>query len=64
MTGNRPQFTKRKRNYMDRAVDVAEIRQRFLIVCEGKKTEPQYFEQFRFLGLVIFRACDGFTRTS
>ena len=38
---------------MDRAVDVVAVRQRFLIVCEGSKTEPQYFEQFRVPGLVV-----------
>lgn len=53
MKGNKPQFSPRKRNYMDRAVDTTETRQRFLIVCEGEKTEPKYFEQFRVPGLVI-----------
>lgn len=28
-------------------VDAIEPRQRFLIVCEGSKTEPNYFKQFR-----------------
>lgn len=38
---------------MDRVVDAVEVRQRFLIVCEGEKTEPQYFERFRVPGLVV-----------
>jgi len=36
-----------------RTVDTVSVLQRFLIVCEGKKTEPLYFEQFRAPGLVI-----------
>lgn len=35
------------RGYSLRKVDTREIRQRFLIVCEGKKTEPNYFRSFR-----------------
>jgi hypothetical protein len=53
MKANRPQFAKRQRSYMERPVDATEIRQRFLIVCEGAKTEPLYFEQFRVPGLVV-----------
>ncbi len=30
-----------------RRVDTREVRQRFLIVCEGERTEPNYFESFR-----------------
>lgn len=33
--------------YFLRKVDTKEIRQRFLIVCEGEKTEPNYFRSFR-----------------
>jgi hypothetical protein len=49
-----PQFAprQRKKNYMNRAVNVIKVRQRFLIVCEGAKTEPQYFEQFHVPALV------------
>lgn len=32
---------------MDRTVDSRELKQRFLITCEGKKTEPNYFDKFR-----------------
>lgn len=53
MKGNKEKFKRRGRSYMDRPVDVTEIRQRFLIVCEGKKTEPQYFERFRVPSLVV-----------
>jgi hypothetical protein len=35
------------RGYSPRKVDTREVRQRFLIVCEGEKTEPNYFEGFR-----------------
>ena len=30
-----------------RKVNIREVRQRFLIVCEGEKTEPNYFNSFR-----------------
>ena len=35
------------RGYSPRKVDEREVRQRFLIVCEGEKTEPNYFKSFR-----------------
>jgi len=38
---------------MDRGVNLTDPRQHVLIVCEGKKTEPIYFENFRASGLVI-----------
>ena len=47
------QFTARKRSYMDRQVDRVDGRKSFLIVCEGEKTEPGYFERFRVPTLVI-----------
>jgi hypothetical protein len=54
MARNRlPQFALRKSNYMNRVVNVIKVRQRFLIVCEGEKTERNYFEQFRVPALVI-----------
>ena len=34
-------------NKYSRKVRTRELRQRFLIVCEGKKTEPNYFNGFR-----------------
>ncbi len=33
--------------YFKRRVNQRELRKLFLIVCEGEKTEPNYFEQFR-----------------
>lgn len=44
---------KGKRGYNPRIVNVRETKQDFLIVCEGSKTEPNYFRGFRFPGLVI-----------
>lgn len=35
------------RGYSQRKVNTREVRQRFLIVCEGEKTEPNYFRSFR-----------------
>jgi hypothetical protein len=35
------------RGYSPRKVDTREFKQRFLIVCEGSKTEPNYFRSFR-----------------
>ncbi len=35
------------RGYSLRKVNTREVKQRFLIVCEGSKTEPNYFRSFR-----------------
>ncbi|WP_414755960.1 RloB family protein [Anabaena sp. CCY 9910] len=43
----------RQLGYSPRKVDIKEIRQRFLIVCEGQKTEPNYFRSFRVPKVVI-----------
>lgn len=37
----------RGKGYSRRLINQREIRQRFLIVCEGEKTEPNYFISFR-----------------
>ena len=37
----------RSRGYSPRKVNTRSTRQRFLIVCEGKETEPNYFRSFR-----------------
>ncbi len=37
----------KSRGYYERKVNTREVRQRFLIVCEGEKTEPNYFKSFR-----------------
>ncbi len=36
-----------KKKSLERLVDTRNLRQRFLIVCEGEKTEPFYFKKFR-----------------
>lgn len=43
----RQPFRERRRLYSARAVDTKEPLERFLIVCEGEKTEPNYFRSFR-----------------
>ncbi len=43
----------RKRPYMDRAVNRRPIQKRFLIICQGEQTEPNYFAAFRNPRLVI-----------
>lgn len=40
-------ISKRQGGVTPRKVGTREIRQRFLIVCEGEKTEPNYFKSFR-----------------
>lgn len=52
MPMNKPFLKTKKRSYMDRRINQIPIKQRFLIVCEGEKTEPLYFEGFRVPGLV------------
>src|SRR5207245_7644192 len=37
----------RRRPYSERKVGVRELIPRFLIVCEGERTEPNYFGSFR-----------------
>jgi len=41
------------RGYRSRRVNSREPAQRFLIVCEGERTEPNYFSRFRVPKLVI-----------
>lgn len=45
--------TKRRRSYSDRVIATLELVQRFLIVCEGEKTEPLYFKKFRVPTIVL-----------
>ncbi len=40
-------FDRQKSNYTKRKVRIRNVKQRFLIVCEGTKTEPLYFRSFR-----------------
>ena len=51
---NRKQFeAQAARTSSRREIDRQETRERFLIVCEGAKTEPLYFEGFRVPGQVL-----------
>ena len=45
----RDQHASRRGNdgYTKRSVGTRETVQRFLVVCEGEKTEPNYFRSFR-----------------
>lgn len=43
----RPQFQRRSQKSFQRRVATRKLRERFLIVCEGEKTEPNYFRRFR-----------------
>lgn len=50
---NRREFKENRRGHSGRKIGNRNIRQRFLIVCEGEKTEPNYFKSFRTAGLVV-----------
>lgn len=43
----------RSRGRSGRRVGTRAVRQRFLIVCEGEQTEPNYFRAFQVPGLVV-----------
>lgn len=53
MPKNKAFLHRQTRRYMQRRVDALPIRQRFLIVCEGEKTEPNYFQRFRVPQVVV-----------
>lgn len=38
---------RKHRGSLQRVVNSRRVRERFLIVCEGEKTEPNYFTAFR-----------------
>ncbi|TVP61285.1 MAG: RloB domain-containing protein [Nodularia sp. (in: Bacteria)] len=48
------------RGYSDRKVGTRELRQTFLIICEGEKTEPNYFKSFRVPRNVVSVDVRGF----
>ncbi len=48
-----PKRKTNSRSYSTRQLDIREVKQRFLIVCEGKKTEPYYFKSFRVPKAVV-----------
>jgi hypothetical protein len=43
----RKPFSERRRSYSTRPVGTITPKETFLIVCEGEKTEPNYFKSFR-----------------
>lgn len=47
------------RGYRERRVEVREPINRFLIVCEGEKTEPNYFRKFRVPRKVVEIRIEG-----
>ncbi len=48
MSKRRPLLSQRnERGIRPRPVEILPVRKRFLIVCEGAKTEPNYFRSFR-----------------
>lgn len=50
----KPQFQPQAaRTREQRQVDRQEVKERFLIICEGAKTEPNYFAGFRVPGRVL-----------
>jgi hypothetical protein len=44
---SRTNSNSRSGKYFGRKIETRELRERFLIVCEGEKTEPRYFKSFR-----------------
>ena len=64
-THQKPQFQPQAlRTREQRQVDRQEVKERFLIVCEGKKTEPLYFEGFRVPGRVLEVVGTGYNTVS
>ncbi|GAX37701.1 RloB family protein [Nodularia sp. NIES-3585] len=57
-----PKKTRKAQNrgYSDRKVETRELRPKFLIICEGEKTEPNYFKCFRVRKDVIDVDVRGF----
>lgn len=51
--GKRRRQIERTHGRQRRAVGIREVRQRFLLVCEGERTEPKYFQAFQVPGLVV-----------
>ena len=48
-----PKHKTNSRSYSNRKLDIREVKERFLIVCEGEKTEPYYFRSFRVPKAVV-----------
>jgi hypothetical protein len=51
-------------NNFKRKINFRDTRKRFLIVCEGEKTEPNYFRKFRVPTLVIDVFGEGYNTDS
>ena len=49
------------RHYRERRFDSQDINQKFLIVCEGAKTEPNYFSSFQGPKLIVDATGHGVT---
>ena len=45
--------SRHRKGYADRIVNTRDPKERFLIVCEGEKTEPNYFRGFRPAGKIL-----------
>lgn len=61
---NKATPARRSRPYFNRPVDTRDPYERFLIVCEGKKTEPNYFKSFPVPKRVIDVRGFGFNPTT
>lgn len=58
---------RRKRNQeplLERPEPVKEEKERFLIICEGKNTEPSYFNKFKLSTATIKSVGEGYNTTS
>jgi len=55
MSRNKSKITSKKsrRGHSKRITETKELRPRFLIICEGKETEPKYFNSFRVTTNVV-----------
>lgn len=63
-TVSKTRATSRGKGYVERSVDTKALRTRFLIVCEGEKTERNYFRRFRVPGKIIDVKGIGFNTIS
>jgi hypothetical protein len=60
-----PQFlSQAARKSGERRTDDREVLQRFLIICEGEKTEPNYFDGYRVPQLVVDAVGTGYNTLS
>lgn len=50
---NKGKSASRGRGYSERPVNTRALKERFLVVCEGEKTEPNYFKRFRVPGRIV-----------